>query len=118
MFSRSRKHTYFKFGRCEQLEDRNMLAAHPFAAFPVAGHFILSPVAAIQGGHQAGTAARHADNGGGDYSSSQQTTFTATLTDPNSTTATGTATYTTNTMCGTTSSSLSVSVTGMPPARR
>ena len=77
MFSRSRKHIYFKFGRCEKLEDRNMLAAHMFAAFPIAGHFIPLPVAAIHGGHQAGVSAGHSDNGGGNYSSSQQTTFTA-----------------------------------------
>ena len=114
MFSRSRKHIYFKFGRCEKLEDRNMLVAHMFAAFPIAGHFIPLPVAAIHGGHQAGgcqpdiliMAAAITHVVAADH-------IHRALTDPNSTAATGAATDTTSTMCGTTTSSLSVSVTGV-----
>jgi hypothetical protein len=106
MKNRRTKSFYFKTGRCERLEDRNMLSGHPVAA-------MFSP-ATFGFGFRAREAASFAVSAL--HSSSvagygAETVLTASLTDPNSN-ATGTVTYTTDSHCGHTETELTVSVTG------
>jgi hypothetical protein len=102
MNKRSAKSYYFKTGRIEQLEPRNMLSGHPIAAAFSAAAF---------GFHRAvtSTAAHMANSVGGE---STQTVLTGALTDSTSTT-TGTVTYQTGSGCGgTATTSLTISVSG------
>src|SRR4029077_19661837 len=97
---------YFKSGRCERLEDRNMLSGHPIAA-------IFSPATfgfAFRGREAAsfGTSVLRSSGVAG---SADQTVLTASLTDSTSGT-TGTVTYSTGSHCGTAETELTVGVTG------
>jgi hypothetical protein len=102
MNTRRARSYYFKTGRIEQLEPRNMLSSHPVAAAFSAAAF---------GFHRAvtSTTAHVAASTGG---KAAQTDLTAALIDP-STTATGTVTYQIGSGCGgTVSTSLTVTVSG------
>jgi hypothetical protein len=102
MNTRRAKSYYFKTGRIEQLEPRNMLSGHPIAAAFSAAAF---------GFHRAvtSTTAHVAASTGG---KAAQTDLTAALTDP-SNSATGTVTYQMGSGCGgTVSTSLTVNVSG------
>jgi hypothetical protein len=105
MNKRGGKSYFFKTGRLEQLEPRNMLSGHPVAAPFSAAAFGFHPAIGSAG-------ARAATAVAGNAAHAAQTALTASLTDPNST-ATGTVTYQTGSGCGgTATTSLTVSVTG------
>jgi hypothetical protein len=115
----SRRKLRFYSVRCpEQLETRAMLAGNSFMPFAFGGHhfgegpgqqaatqFVSSAIAGQSGGHMRGGASL------GSHSASDETSFTATLTDSTGT-ATGTATYSTHTSDGEVETTFSVSVAG------
>ncbi len=106
MRNRRIKSFYFKTGRCERLEDRNMLSGHPVAA-------LFSP-ATFGFGFRAREAASFsvsALHSSGTAGYGDGTALTASLTDPNSS-ATGTVTYSTESHCGQSETELTISVTG------
>lgn len=111
-----RQRNGLNFRGIEQLESRDMLAAHPFfGAFAQAAQFApqfnafaapASFAAQIAAHNQLfGNFAAHANN-------SHQTTLTATLSDPDNSAASGTVTYQTGKVDGTVQTTFSVSVTG------
>ncbi len=106
MNNRRTRSFYFKTGRCERLEDRNMLSGHPIAAMFSPETFGFGFRAREAASFAVG--ALHSSSVAGDGS---ETVLTASLTDPNSS-ATGTVTYTTGSHCGQSETELTVSVTG------
>ncbi len=106
MRNRRIKSFYFKTGRCERLEDRNMLSGHPVAA-------LFSPETFGFGfrAREAASVAVSAFHSSGTAGYGDGTVLTASLTDPNSS-ATGTVTYSTDSHCGQSETELTVSVTG------
>ena len=115
----SRRKLRFYNVRCpEQLETRAMLAGNGFMPFAFGGHhfgegpeqqaatqFVSSAIAGQSAGHIRGGASLRS------HSASDETSFTATLTDSTGT-ATGTATYSTHTSDGEVETTFSVSVAG------
>src|SRR5262249_13323888 len=95
------KHFYFRTGRCERLEDRNMLAGHPLM-------MAFSPhVAAHAAPAHFGSAVPGAGN-----SAASHGTLAATLSDPANSAAIGTVTLQTSGHCGSAATSLTVTVSG------
>jgi hypothetical protein len=106
MKNRRTKSFYFKTGRCERLEDRNMLSGHPVAAMFSPATFGFGFRAREAASFSVG--ALHSPSVAG---SGAETVLTASLTSPNSS-ATATVTYTTGSHCGQSETELTVSVTG------
>jgi trimeric autotransporter adhesin len=106
MNNRRTRSFYFKTGRCERLEDRNMLSGHPIAAMfsPATLGFGFRARAAAN--FSVGTLQSSATAGYG-----AGTVLTAALTDSTSG-ATGTVTYSTGSHCGNAETELTISVTG------
>lgn len=107
MKNRRTKSFYFKTGRCERLEERNMLSGHPIAAMFSPATFGFGFRAREAASFSVG-ALRSSGTAGYD---AQQTVLTASLTDATSG-ATGTVTYSTGSHCGTSETELTVSATG------
>jgi hypothetical protein len=106
MNTRRTRSFYFKTGRCEQLEDRNMLSGHPIAAMFSSATFGFGFRAREAASLSAAVLQSSATAGYG-----AQTVLTASLTD-STTGATGTVTYSTGSHCGTSETELTVSVAG------
>ena len=106
MNNRRARSFYFKTGRCERLEDRNMLSSHPIAAMFSPATFGFGFRAREAASFSAGALQSFGTAGDG-----AQTVLTASLTDSTSG-ATGTVTYSTGSHCGETETELTVSVTG------
>jgi hypothetical protein len=106
MNNRRTRSFYFRTGRCERLEDRNMLSGHPIAAMFSPATFGFGFRAREAASFSAGALQSFGTAGDG-----AQTVLTASLTDSTSG-ATGTVTYSTGSHCGETETELTVSVTG------
>jgi hypothetical protein len=106
MNNRRTRSFYFKTGRCERLEDRNMLSGHPIAAMFSPATFGFGFRAREAASYSAGALQSPATTGYG-----AGTVLTAALTDSTSG-AMGTVTYSTGSHCGETETELTVSVTG------
>jgi hypothetical protein len=106
MERRRSKRFYFKTGRGEQLENRNMLSGHPLmVAFSPFGFEGRAAAREAFGHFGSAVAGLHS-------SAAHGTTLTATLTDSTNPTATGTVSYQTGGYCGNSTTSLTVSVSG------